>query len=123
MLAFLKRALSNKQTPEVMKAASEFVQQELQANKVVVFSKSYCPYCTQAKEALNAELGRGKYKVIELENRSDCSAIQDHLRDLTGARSVPRVFIGGKCIGGGTETAQLRASGQLKKLLQALGLL
>ncbi len=60
--------------------------------------KLWIPKCTLLRpgvQALNAELGRGKYKVIELENRSDCSAIQDHLRDLTGARSVPRVFIGG----------------------------
>ncbi len=54
-----------------------------------------CTLFVPGVQALNAELGRGKYKVIELENRSDCSAIQDHLRDLTGARSVPRVFIGG----------------------------
>ena len=47
-------------------------------------------------QALNAELGRGRYKVIELETRQDGSAIQQYLAELTGARTVPRVFIGGK---------------------------
>ena len=49
-------------------------------------------------QALNAELGRGKYKVIELEARADGSAIQQYLAELTGARTVPRVFIGGKTV-------------------------
>ena len=48
----------------------------------------------------------------------DGAAIQDYLLSLTGARSVPRVFIGGKCIGGGSETRALNESGQLKKLLE-----
>ena len=64
--------------------------------QVVVFSKTYCPYCTQAKQALDAELGRGKYKVIEIENRSDTAEIQQYLQKITGARTVPRVFIGGE---------------------------
>ena len=34
MLSFLKKALFNQQTPEAMKAAASFVQQELRANKV-----------------------------------------------------------------------------------------
>jgi hypothetical protein len=33
------------------------------------------------------------------------------------------VGVAGKCIGGGSETAQMRRSGQLRKLLQQLGLL
>jgi hypothetical protein len=39
MLGFFKRVLSNKQTPEVMKVVAEFVQNELQANKVFIVSK------------------------------------------------------------------------------------
>jgi len=39
MLGFLKRIVSNKQSPEVMKVAAEFVQQELQANKVCLASQ------------------------------------------------------------------------------------
>lgn len=39
------------------------------------------------------------------------------------AEAKPAVCTVGKCIGGGSETAQMRASGQLRKLLQALGLI
>jgi glutaredoxin 3 len=44
--------------------------------------------------------------------------LQDVLLEMTGARTVPRVFIGGKCIGGGTETAAAAQNGSLKKWLE-----
>jgi glutaredoxin 3 len=60
-------------------------------------------------------------EVIEIEKRPDCSEIQAYLRELTGASSVPRVFIGGKCIGGGDDTEALDKTGQLQPLLQQSG--
>lgn len=60
---------------------------------------------------------------MELENRSDCSAIQDALLAITGGRTVPRVFIGGKFVGGGTELQQLQESNQLVPMLKAAGAL
>lgn len=39
--------------------------------------------------------------VVELDQRSDGGAIQAALENLTGQRTVPNVFIGGKSIGGG----------------------
>jgi len=42
--------------------------------------------------------------VVELDERDDGNAIQDYLGQLTGGRSVPRVFVGGKFIGGGDGT-------------------
>lgn len=30
--------------------AAQFVRETIAKNKVVIFSKSYCPYCTMAKE-------------------------------------------------------------------------
>ena len=57
-------------------------------------------------------------EILEIEKRPDCSEIQSYLRDLTGASSVPRVFIGGQCIGGGDDTAASDANGQLLPLLR-----
>ncbi|XP_002734958.1 glutaredoxin-like [Saccoglossus kowalevskii] len=98
-----------------------FVDAKIKDNKVVVFSKSYCPYCKMAKTALN------KYKialeVIEIEDRPDSEEIQDYLNTLTGARSVPRVFINGKCIGGGSETTQFDRQGKLEPMLKEAGAL
>ena len=124
--------------------AQALVTKAVQENLVMVFSKLYCPHCVRAKRILDAELGPSKYVVMELENRSDCSAIQDYLRQLTGARTVPRVFLkgdigscwcsllcsalrvctalaSGTCIGGGAETAQLQKHGKLKQMLHQIG--
>lgn len=44
--------------------------------------------------------------------------IQNVLGEMTGARSVPRCFIDGKFIGGGTDVKKLFESGELAKMLQ-----
>lgn len=54
---------------------------------------------------------------IEIENRSDCDEIQNVLGEMTGARSVPRVFIKGQFVGGGTDVKALGNSGQLQKMI------
>jgi glutaredoxin 3 len=58
---------------------------------------------------------------MELDTVSGASDIQRELGKITGATTVPRVFIGGECIGGGDETAALASSGELKKLLERVG--
>lgn len=65
----------------------DFVNDKVKASKVVVFSKTYCPYCTMAKEALN-DAGLKNYLLIELDERDDGSAIQDALLEITGGRTV-----------------------------------
>ena len=66
--------------------AEKFVKEQIDSNFIVVFSKTYCPYCTMAKEALDAV--NAVYTVIELENRDDCSDIQDVLLEITSGRTV-----------------------------------
>ena len=39
----------------------------------------------------------------------------------TGARSVPRIFIKGECIGGGSEAAAADSSGDLERRLKSAG--
>ncbi|KAF7637530.1 Glutaredoxin domain-containing protein, partial [Meloidogyne graminicola] len=96
----------------------------LQTNKVVIFSKSFCPYCTKAKDALNTfNLLPGAMEVVEIEDRADCDQIQDYLKELTGQRSVPRVFIGGKFFGGGDDTAAAVKSGKLEAELKGVNAL
>lgn len=53
----------------------------------------------------------------------DGSAIQDVLLSMTGGRSVPRVFIGGKFVGGGTDVRDKQANGSLTVLLKDAGAL
>lgn len=61
------------------------------------------------------------YKVIELDEMDDGNEYQKVLGRITDARTVPRVFIAGKCIGGGDETEKLEKKGELEKQLKAAG--
>ncbi|KAH9399700.1 PREDICTED: glutaredoxin-C4-like [Rhagoletis zephyria] len=102
-------------SPEVQKIVDDLIR----TKKVMVFSKSYCPFCTKAKNALAPyNIPADDYYVWEIEHEPQMAEIQTYLKQLTGASSVPRVFINGKFIGGGDDTAQLHKSGQLAQLLQ-----
>lgn len=70
-----------------MAAAKTFVDSILNKYKVAVFSKTYCPYCTKAKDALSSfKLNPDVYHVVELDERSDGQDIQDYLHSITGGR-------------------------------------
>jgi glutaredoxin 3 len=58
---------------------------------------------------------------MELDSREDGAEIQKQLGKLTGASSVPRVFIGGKSVGGHDDIMQLHQKGLLQKTLQEVG--
>ncbi|XP_044738397.1 glutaredoxin-C4-like [Chrysoperla carnea] len=109
-------------TPSVSRNAmsslsAEGVKELISSDKVVIFSKSYCPYCKMAKEVFDKL--KHKYTAIELDERNDTDAVQDILGEMTGARSVPRVFVNGQFIGGGTDVKALYESGDLQKKLEA----
>lgn len=89
------------------------------ANPVVVFSKTYCGYCTRVKNLLS-QLG-ATYKLIELNQESDGDDIQIALAEWTGQRTVPNVFIGGKHIGGCDDVTARRQKGELVLLLTEAG--
>ncbi|KAK9808926.1 hypothetical protein WJX72_006484 [[Myrmecia] bisecta] len=91
-------------------------------NQIAVVSKSFCPFCKKAKLLLDAEAGPGQYAVMEIDERPDTEELQQYLEQITGARSVPRVFIKGKCVGGAEETDQLQLSGELRQMVAELGL-
>merc|ERR1712002_255557 len=96
-------------------AVESVVNEHIGQNKIMIFSKTFCPFCVKAKNAFD-EIG-AEYTVLELDNRSDMNEIQDFLLGMTGVRTVPRVFIDGKCIGGGDETVALKEKGELQNLL------
>ncbi|PFH33372.1 putative glutaredoxin [Besnoitia besnoiti] len=100
----------------------EWVDNLIQTYKVCVFSKSYCPYCQKAIAALQSVKAQDMH-VEQIENNPYMDAIQDYLGKKTGARSVPRVFIGGQFLGGGDDTVRAKANGFLIEKLQAAGAL
>ncbi|BCS27381.1 glutaredoxin [Aspergillus puulaauensis] len=102
-----------------MSAAKVKAQNIIDENGVVVFSKSYCPYC-KASKSLLSELG-AKYYTLELDQTDDGSDIQDALQEISGQRTVPNVYIAKKHIGGNSDLQGLK--GQLPALLKDAGAL
>lgn len=102
-----------------MSAAKVKAQSIIDENGVVVFSKSYCPYC-KASKSLLSELG-AKYYTLELDQTDDGSDIQDALQEISGQRTVPNVYIAKKHIGGNSDLQGLK--GQLPALLKDAGAL
>ncbi|KAL8565239.1 hypothetical protein ACOMHN_001137 [Nucella lapillus] len=92
--------------------------------KVVMFSKSTCPFCEKAKKVFEKLIKEGTlstddYEVVEIDGDPKCSDIQDLMQKMTGGRSVPRVFVKGKFIGGGDDVVAMGKSGKLVPLLTA----
>ncbi|KAI8882637.1 glutaredoxin-1 [Backusella circina FSU 941] len=98
-----------------MSAVANIVEEIIKNNKVAVFSKSYCPYCTKAKKLLK-DLNANAF-VIELDVEKNGAAIQQYLLQKTGQRTVPNIFIDEKHIGGCSELMDVNARGELKALL------
>merc|ERR1711879_1050902 len=85
-------------TPDAMEQAKDFIAK----NTVMIFSKSYCPYCTKVKQLFQ---GLGvNFTAVELDRIADGSEIQAALKQITGGTTVPRVFINSEHIGGNDDT-------------------
>ncbi|XP_005093031.1 glutaredoxin [Aplysia californica] len=87
-------------------------------NKVVVFSKTHCPHCSDSKTLLTT-MGVN-YKTVELDKLQEGGEVQNVLGQMTDARTVPRIFISGQCVGGNSDLKTLNASGELQDLLKDL---
>ncbi|KAK4534416.1 hypothetical protein CDCA_CDCA01G0441 [Cyanidium caldarium] len=108
------RSLQSSATPSALERE---VRDTIASNPVVVYSKSWCGFSHQVK-ALFREL-KVPAKVIELDELgADGDAMQTALHQMTGQRTVPNVFIGGRHVGGCMETLEEYDSGTLQKRLQ-----
>lgn len=92
------------------------VQAYIGNNKVMVFSKSYCPYCNKVKELFKS-LGID-FLALELDQVEHGSEIQAALAELTSQKSVPNVFINGQHVGGCDKTHELHSQGRLLPLIR-----
>lgn len=100
-------------------STEQFVQNEIKNHKVLIFSKSYCPYCTATKELFKTI--NVNAKIYELDNMDNGDDIQSTLLSLTGQRTVPNVWINTENIGGNDKTQSAYASGTLTKMLDNAG--
>ncbi|CAI9776638.1 unnamed protein product [Fraxinus pennsylvanica] len=98
----------------------ESVKKIVTENPVVVYSKTWCSYSSEVK-SLFKRLG-AEPLVIELDQMGPQGRqLQKTLERLTGQHTVPNVFIGGKHIGGCTDTVKLHRKGELRLLLSEAG--
>lgn len=52
-----------------------------------------------------------------MDKKDDGEEYQKILEEITGARTVPRVFVNGECLGGGSDVKKMYDSGELAKKL------
>merc|ERR1711872_1102805 len=84
----------------------------------MMFSATYCSYCTTAKQTLD-ELGT-KYQALEVNKMGEeGDMLMNVVSAVTGKRVVPAIFICGQLIpGGGSQLKHLNSSGELTKILE-----
>ncbi|OCH95745.1 glutaredoxin [Obba rivulosa] len=100
-------------------AAKDLVESAVAQNKIVVFSKSYCPYCKRAKALLSSKFSGVPSAVFELDEIEEGGDVQSYLLEKTGQRTVPNIFINQQHIGGSDDLAALDAQGKLASLVGA----
>ena len=94
----------------------EQIKTTIAGSKVVVYSKSYCPFCQATKELFD-KMGV-EYTAIELDKMEGGADMQAALLSSSGQRTVPNVFVSGKHLGGNDDTQKAAKSGELEELLK-----
>jgi glutaredoxin 3 len=100
-----------------LSGATDFVTKEVADNKVVIFSKTYCPHCSKAVDLLVGQLEIPGTKVWQLDTMDNGADVQAALLEITGQRTVPNVFINQKHVGGNDNVQEAHRSGKLQELL------
>jgi glutaredoxin 3 len=80
---------------------------------VIMYTSSYCPYCTMAKRLLAQ---KGVTEITEI-NASASQAVWQEMQTKTGRRTVPQIFIGDFHVGGFDDLSALDRAGKLMPLL------
>lgn len=84
------------------------------APTVVMYLKSWCPFCQRARELLRARQAR--VEEIDIEAQPER---RDEMIRRSGRSTVPQIFIGERHIGGCDDLVALDAAGGLDPLLAA----
>lgn len=82
------------------------------AMMVVIYTKSYCPYCQKAKVLLDSK--GVEYQEIDVTH--DVVRLEE-MKHRSGRHTVPQIFINEESIGGCDDLYALEKAGQLDKKL------
>jgi glutaredoxin 3 len=91
------------------------VQGLIKENKVMMFSKDYCPYCAQAKSLLDSK--GVKYEVVEMDLIPDGKDMHKALKKLANQNTVPCTYVNGRKVGGCDDLKAAVANGKFDKML------
>ncbi len=81
--------------------------------KIEIYSKDWCPYCSKAKSLLQSK----QLDYTEVDITSDQTREQEMI-ERPGRRTVPQIFIGGEFIGGATDVLEKHQTGELQTRLR-----
>ncbi|EOR00216.1 hypothetical protein E3P92_01682 [Wallemia ichthyophaga] len=102
-----------------MSAIAQLVEKTIAENVIAVFSKAYCPFCTRTKSLISTlPVKKEDVAILELDQMSNGSDIQDYLHKKTNQRSVPNVFVKQQHIGGNDDFHAAHSAGKIQKLLE-----
>merc|ERR1712107_329134 len=99
--------------PPAVRASVDSVRNLVQGERCVMFSTTWCPYCTKAQDFIeHNSSGLSRCRKIDFDAPpADMKQELEHaapaLAALTGQRTVPNIFISRKHIGGYSELIEL----------------
>lgn len=94
---------------------NQFINDAIASHTAVIFSKTWCGYCSRTKQLLAPLVS--DMKIIELDELPNGDAIQQELKKISGQSTVPNVYVRGQHLGGNDDTHSAHRSGKLQKLL------
>ena len=114
-------------TPDVVAPeAAHFVRERLadRTSPVVMFALEWCEFCWSVRRML-ARFGVACRSIdldsVEFQAGDRGGAIRTALAEVTGARTLPQVFIGGELIGGATDLIEAWRTGRAQEALERHG--
>jgi len=101
--------------PKPEESIESFFNDLIRKHKVVIFSKTTCPFCAKVKDLFNSL--NESYASLDLDEIDRGAEIRDFLFEKTGQKTVPNVYVNGIHLGGCDSTYSAHSEGRLVKIL------
>ncbi|CAI2357512.1 unnamed protein product [Caenorhabditis sp. 36 PRJEB53466] len=117
LAAIVSGELSKTKEEKTLKDLEENIVNDIIQHKVMVYSKTYCPWSKRLK-AILANYEIDDMKIVELDRSNQTEEMQEILKKYSGRTTVPQLFISGKFVGGHDETKAIEEKGELRPMLE-----
>lgn len=102
-------------------AHMQMLRKYIAPGKVFIFSKSYCPYCDQAKDLFKS-LGV-KFESVEVDQSNGFpNSFIEFINQHANIKTYPKIYIGEECVGGFSDAKKLFDNMKLFEKLKAEGI-